>query len=236
MDWLANLKEFRRNSNETYRSLSEKTKIPQTTIEKLFSGRTADPKLGTIKLIVESMGYTVSQLLGDDKILKPTEEMMLEKYRRLDTPGRNIVNFVVAHEYDRVKEIENARPALLFSNIYYDFPVSAGTGEYMDVQNAKMIRTEEEPPARTSFVLRVSGDSMEPDFFDHDLVYVNKCERVEVGEIGIFVCAGNVYMKQYTKKGLRSLNPRYNMIPPSPDMVCLGKVLGTVSGRFDIIG
>lgn len=75
---------------------------------------------------------------------------------------------------------------------------------------------------------------MEPEFYDHDYIYVEKCDSVEYGEIGIFVCEGSVYMKEYTEKGLRSLNPQYSLIPPSRDMRCLGRVLGTVGGMIDI--
>lgn len=235
MNWLENLKTFKEKSGKTHKDISKKTGIPQTTIEKLFSGRTADPKLNTIKAIVESMGYTISQLVGEDIAPDPKDKLVFDRYLSLDAPGRNIVRFVINHEYERMKDTEVIRPKTSFHSIYYDFPVSAGTGEYMDMTNTKMIETEEKPPSGTSYIIRIAGDSMEPEFFNHDLVYVEKCSSIEYGETGIFICAGNVYMKEYTKKGLRSLNPKYAVIPPSNDMQCLGRVLGTVSGRVNIV-
>lgn len=236
MDWLTNLKKFKEYSGETYGSISEKTGISKSTLEKLFSGRTADPGLNMSKKISECMGYTLTQLVGEESILTGEDKEMLNKYLLLDDTGRDIVKFVVNHEYERLNEKNAEEFKAMFKTIYYDFPVSAGTGEYMGVDNAKMIETEEEPPGRTTFVLRIAGDSMEPEFSDHDLIYVEQCDFVEYGEIGIFICAGNVYMKQYTKKGLRSLNPKYPIITPDGDMKCFGRVLGTVKGRVNIIG
>lgn len=63
LEWLCNLRNLKNTTTETYKSIAEKTKIPQTTIEKLFSGRTRDPKLFMIKEVVHCLGYTLDDLL-----------------------------------------------------------------------------------------------------------------------------------------------------------------------------
>ncbi|MCD8391007.1 MAG: helix-turn-helix transcriptional regulator, partial [Firmicutes bacterium] len=73
--------------NETYKSISEKTGIPQTTVEKLFCGRTKEPKLNTIKEVVHCLGYTLDDLVGEPKnqeadiILTEDERNLVLAYR-----------------------------------------------------------------------------------------------------------------------------------------------------------
>lgn len=82
-------------------------------------------------------------------------------------------------------------------------------------------------------VFPVSGDSMEPEFHDGDLVMVQQlreCSELEVGEIGAFTCGNDAYIKVYSKGGLRSLNKKYKMIRFSEDdqVMVIGRVLGVL--------
>ena len=99
MEWLDNLRRFKKNSNETYKSISEKTGIPQTTIEKLFCGRTKDPKLEIIKKIVHCLGYTLDDLVEDtkkqvtnDSNLGNQEIHLLKIYNKLNSIGKTKAN------------------------------------------------------------------------------------------------------------------------------------------------
>ena len=47
------------------------------------------------------------------------------------------------------------------------------------------------------FALRINGDSMEPLYHNGDMVLVQNCSSVEVGELGIFVLDGDGYFKKY---------------------------------------
>ena len=69
MEWLERLRDLKNMTSETYKSISQKTGIPQTTIEKLFSGRTKDPKLNMMRAIVHCLGFTLDDLVeGDDNL------------------------------------------------------------------------------------------------------------------------------------------------------------------------
>lgn len=234
MYWLDKLREYKFKSKETYRSIAEKTDIPQTTIEKIFSGRTRDPKLNMMEKISACVGCSVADLVErkkDDMHFTGDEEKIILDIRKLDNSGKAQVTHTIRHELERTLASKAVKIKKLFPTIYYDFPVSAGTGEFLDSTTATVIQLEEEPPYGTDFVLRIAGDSMEPEFSDGDLIYVQKRNLVYYGDIGIFVYCGSVYMKEYTELGLRSLNPNYELIPGSPDMQCLGRVLGKVNGE-----
>lgn len=76
--------------------------------------------------------------------------------------------------------------------------VSAGTGAFLDEGNFEMISFPEHTvPSGADFGLRVSGDSMEPVYHDGQIVWVQQCDRIGVGEVGIFICDGEGFIKMY---------------------------------------
>lgn len=232
MFWLKKLKEFKQESTITYKEISDKTGIALTTIEKLFSGRTNDPKLNMITKIVTVLGHTPSELVSDSThslSLSDFEQDVIFKLRALDMSGKERVSSTIKCELARI----NAQKRR-YSRIYYDFPVSAGTGEFLDNRTAVIVELSEEPPTGTDYILRIAGDSMEPIYHDGDYVYVNSCETINLGDVGIFVTDGSVYMKEYTKSGLRSFNPAYKLIKCYGDVRCLGRVLGKLDGNIEI--
>ena len=87
-------------------------------------------------------------------------------------------------------------------------------------------------PEDTTFGVRISGDSMEPEFHDGQIAWVLQLESVANGEIGIFALNGEAYIKklQNDKDGifLISLNEKYAPIPVGEDdrLDIFGKVLG----------
>lgn len=77
-------------------------------------------------------------------------------------------------------------------------PVSAGTGEFLEEGNFEMVRfPENSVPDKAEFGIRVTGDSMEPVYHDGQIVWVQQCEALAVGEVGIFVHNGEGYLKVY---------------------------------------
>ena len=87
-------------------------------------------------------------------------------------------------------------------------------------------------PEDTTFGVRISGDSMEPEFHDGQIAWVLQQESVANGEIGIFSLNGEAYIKklQNDKNGifLISLNEKYAPIKVSENdrLDIFGKVLG----------
>lgn len=110
-------------------------------------------------------------------------------------------------------------------------PASAGAGEYLHEDTTSYIKV----PAtnltqRSSFALRVHGDSMEPEYYDGDIVLVDADADVNVGDVGIFIVNGEGFIKQRGKNRLISLNNKYKDIRISADdtCVCKGKVIGSL--------
>lgn len=89
---------------------------------------------------------------------------------------------------------------------YIDMPVSslavsAGTGAFLDEGNFEMISfPEASVPKGANFGVRVSGDSMEPVYHDGQIVWVEQCEQIAVGEVGVFIYDGEGYLKVYSEQ------------------------------------
>lgn len=66
--WLDKLREMKSASGLTTKQISVCSGIPEPTLEKVFAGKTRDPKLETIRQLVYSLGYTLDDL--DDKPIK----------------------------------------------------------------------------------------------------------------------------------------------------------------------
>ncbi len=186
--------------------------------------------------------YKVDNLLAefdDEDILKKQnvfsdiEQRIIKKYRALDEHGKKIVDFVLNEEYDR--STEQSEGELIQTNCIvltmYEDAVSAGTGEFLSDGRCVEVTVDETPlTERADFILRVSGDSMEPTYYDGDKVLVENAAELNVGEIGIFVLNGQGYIKEYHPEGLLSHNKKYGIIKINENDRC--EVVGRVIGKI----
>lgn len=60
--WFNALVELKKKSGKTLKQISEESKVPLGTLNKLFSGQTKDPKLETVQAVVHTLGYTLDDL------------------------------------------------------------------------------------------------------------------------------------------------------------------------------
>ena len=145
-----------------------------------------------------------------------------KKKNNVQTPLKQSLKRTETEEKQEPQYISLPFPAL---------PVSAGAGEYLHEDTTSYIKV----PAtnltgRASFALRVHGDSMEPAYFDGDIVLVAADADVNIGDIGIFIVNGEGFIKERGKDRLISLNNKYKDIRISADdtCVCKGKVIGSL--------
>lgn len=121
----------------------------------------------------------------------------------------------------------------------YENAVSAGTGNFLEDVPKKTIQIDASAlPQFTSFGVRISGDSMEPEFMNNEIAWVAKQNTVASGEIGIFSLNGEAYIKKLsdTEEGvyLISLNDKYAPIPIGENdrLDVLGKVVGKTTSTI----
>ena len=117
----------------------------------------------------------------------------------------------------------------LYSYDYYDHPASAGTGQYLNDVRVEQIELPVDVDA--DFVIPIKGDSMEPDYHDGDLVFIQTSVDLTDGVIGVFNYNGDAYIKQLVidkdQAYLHSLNPVYKDMPitPETDFRIIGEVV-----------
>lgn len=165
------------------------------------------------------------------EFFKSQEVLIIKKYRTLDEYGKKAVDDLLNTEHERCTYIEPEERAITIEIKRSILPASAGSGEFL---SDEYLEPREYPDCenarRADVVIPVSGDSMEPKFYDGDELYVRLQPAVEIGEIGIFIIEGKGYVKEYAEDRLISLNPEYDDVYPSEygECRCVGKVLGKV--------
>ncbi len=74
--WLDNLKELKKSKGMTLTQIADATKIPESTIKRIFSGDTSDPYVTTIHRIVIALGGSLDHILADTNAVLATESLV----------------------------------------------------------------------------------------------------------------------------------------------------------------
>lgn len=74
--WLENLKELKKNKGMTIKQIADATKIPESTIKRIFAGDTDDPYVSTIHRIVTVLGGSLDHILADTNAILSTESIV----------------------------------------------------------------------------------------------------------------------------------------------------------------
>lgn len=238
--------ELRKEKGFTRESFADYLGISKYTLRN-YELSVNDPGSSFLKRISDIFDVSIDYLLCLTKDrektetypLKSSEYKHIEKYRALDLYGQETVSYILDREAERVaalqdkdKQIANLEKSLnrpsapLRIYTYMHKIASAGKGFYFEDIPTDTI----EAPYRedADFIIGVNGDSMEPTYSDGDMVYVEKCQVVNIGEIGIFVLNNECLIKEAGENGLISHNPKYALIAGSENILCVGKVLGKV--------
>jgi transcriptional regulator with XRE-family HTH domain len=172
---------------------------------------------------VETLAFAEREHLRRFRMLSKYERMSIDKL--IDAM---VENKELAFREECEKNFERLRRAPL--------PASAGTGmPLMETNECEYVYLRvSRDVCRADEIITVSGDSMLPTFADGDDLLVEHTKSLAPGEIGIFVVAGEGYVKEYRADGLHSHNPKYKTIRPTEDdnIRCIGRVLGVVDDSW----
>ena len=66
--WLENLKELKKKTGMSSKQIAEKTRLPERTVSRIFSGDTENPYMDTLRRIVDVLGGSLDDLFAESKV------------------------------------------------------------------------------------------------------------------------------------------------------------------------
>lgn len=191
-----------------------------------------------IKNVLNTFGYNGYNKDGSIQ-LNINEIDLVEKYRTLDPHGKDMVDTVLAKEADRIAELKSTPATVIdiqahrkddMRLVEYFRSASAGTGVFiLGNETTDQLAIPATPENRKiDYAIKVSGDSMEPDYHDGEIVLVSQKVEMNIGDVGIFIINNKAYIKEYGETELISRNPGADNITIAEydNIVCMGKVVG----------
>lgn len=240
----SSIKEVRKSKKLTQKKLAELTGFKQNTISNHENGnRQLDEK--DIRIYAQALEVSPQYLFDLAKPSSiettPTTSPIQSIYDKLEPPGqRKVITYAEKlrdeQEKRRKEKINEVSEKIvqLYGYDYYDHAASAGTGQYLN--DVRVERIELPVDVDADFVIPIKGDSMEPDYHDGDMVFIQTSVDLNDGVIGVFNYNGEAYIKQLVidteQSYLHSLNPAYKDMPitPETDFRIIGEVVSVYRG------
>ncbi len=245
------IKELRNQMNIFQQDLAKALNVSKSTVA-MWETNKREPNSEMLISLAEFFNCSVDYLIGrdtariNDDVLDQVNELdldalsyygnileaqkeddLIKKYRTLDEYGKEAVICVAEIESKRCESAQS-QPVFTFRRLSEN-KASAGAGfDLNDPDQWRTIDVIDTPEARQAdFAVEVEGASMEPDYFDGDVVYISLASEVPVGQVGLFIQNGKGYIKEAGEGCIISRNPEFDDIfPEDGDIECKGRVIG----------
>ena len=211
--------------------------LKYTTVRDWLKGITY-PRIGKIELLANYFNINKSDLIENKISTAQPSDYLLEKItntaRKLNTDNKKIVLRTSEElwesqneEETKINEVSEKVIDLYQVEVVSETAAASGFnyGFGYDDTDRETIEVDEQPP-RHDIATKVSGDSMQPDYQDGDILYlVDKGLTTYNGDLAVIAYGDRSYFKKiYTENGrlrLVSLNDKYEDIildfPPAED-------------------
>lgn len=230
------IKTFRKSAGFTQDELAKRLNTTKQTISRYEKG---DRKANQDMLfeLCDIFGVSIDDFFPsqNETLQSPTTSPIQTIYDQLHQPRQaKVLNYAERQlkeqrNEEETRENEVSEVIQIYSYDYYDHPASAGTGQYLN--DVRVERIELPVDIDADFVIPIKGDSMEPDYRDGDLVFIQTSVDLNDGVIGVFNYNGDAYIKQLVidedQAYLHSLNQAYKDMPitPETDFRIIGEVV-----------
>lgn len=235
---------------KSVRAFTTAINVPYSTLDSVFKRGISNAGVSTIIKVFNALDLDVesiksSTLTQKRQVTKKSPSYSDEAIKlaadydgRMDDRGRENVRSVADLEVARYRAAIQAKQGqpepdnLIYITRWFPMPMSAGTGQPAGDDEAEELELTKRPPRGTSYIAPVSGDSMEPTYHNGDKLFIRSCEKIEPGQIGVFLMDGQQWVKELGDGVLISHNPDYAPIPMRDDIRCQGLVLGVCDESY----
>ena len=230
------IKSYRKSNGWSQVELAKILGVGKSTIANYEKGYRS-PRQNTIFQLADVFNISVDDLFPAINAETPTTSPVQAIYDQLTPPRQAkaltyLEKQLLEQNEEETKKNEVSEVIQLYVYDYYDHAASAGTGQYLNDVRVEQIELPIDVDA--DFVIPIKGDSMEPDYHDGDLVFIQTSVDLNNGVIGVFNYNGEAYIKQLVidteQAYLHSLNPKYKDMPITPETDF--RIIGEVVGRY----
>ena len=197
-------------------------------------GNWANGKTPVPEMLIKLSNYTHASidylLTGKEPTIPAEYQSLISSYQELSKDNQQLLQDIITSMID-IQNANKKRSEIEYTTIRHSLhKVSAGLGEALDDEDnwedIEVVSTPESEMA--DFAITVVGESMSPDFHDGDIALVKEQPEIEIGQIGIFICNNEGFIKEAGRDRLISHNPKFDDIYPSEnsEIICEGLVLG----------
>ena len=231
-----NLNKLKQEKGYNQQDIVKGSGISQSTLSQYFAGKRL-PSKKNAEILADFFEVPIEVI--DPRLSNspaPTTSPIQSIYDQLAPPGqRKVITYAekLRDEQEKRRKAKknevSEKVVQLYGYDYYDHAASAGTGQYLNDVRVEQIELPIDVDA--DFVIPIKGDSMEPDYQDGDLIFIQTSVDLNDGVIGVFNYNGEAYIKQLVidteQSYLHSLNPDYKDMPitPETDFRIIGEVV-----------
>ena len=226
------IREARQALKLSQQELAEKLGVSRNTVAGWETGHSR-PDLDMVPALCKALRVSLASFFGVKSGVSAQDRALLEMFRQLEPQDREVISWEMEALLERRRQkLESEARDNIIPLYYSDLGVAAGFGGTLgEAQGEQILLVKDDRTSRADEVIRVSGRSMEPTFYDGDRVLLQHTDELRPGEIGVFLVEGEGYIKEFRKDGLYSHNPDYSPMRFSEwqDVRCVGRVIGKLT-------
>lgn len=228
------VKYYREKRGMEQMALAKMLGVKSNAISNWEHGRTR-PDLNQIPKICAALEIGFYELFGVNdpmRTFKEKERAMIEDYRYLNDQNKSVLDAVLSTLVER-QRAESCPPITKLIKFQKQLAAGFDISSDFDDEGEDIYLYSSKEVDSADCVFTVSGDSMEPEYHNGDLVLVQRypgCGKLEIGDVGAFMIGNETYIKEYQKDGLHSYNRAYKTMKFNSDdrVILIGKVMGIV--------
>ena len=222
---------FREKIGMEQKALAKALGITSNSISNWETGR-ARPDVNLLPAICKTLHITLYDLFD---IPAPKtgnserDQKLLDKFHKLSA-GHQLALENMEESLLYAQKMENHREVRQLRLM--DRPLAAGVGDptEFEEESEPIFVYASKDADLADYVFKVNGDSMTPAYHHGDMVFVQSLpigSHLSYGQIGAFIVGNEMYIKEYEKDGLHSLNPGYPVMrfDEEESVYLIGRVL-----------